>query len=296
MNILITGANGQLGSELRKLAISAPPSTIFTFTDIEELNITDSATVRAFFEQNQFDFCINAAAYTAVDKAETDQEKAQLINVEAVRLLAEQCHRQNAVFIHVSTDYVFDGKSYLPYSENDMTSPTSVYGITKLAGEQIAFQENPQTIVLRTAWLYATFGHNFLKTMLRLAETKSSISVVADQIGTPTYAEDLAQTILQIIDFLKVSTKNETLFGVYHYSNEGVASWYDFAHAIFEMKNVKIALKPIKSSEYPTPAARPAYSVLDKSKIKSSFGVQIPHWRESLKKCIEALDFFQKTK
>lgn len=296
MNILITGANGQLGSELKKLAISAPPSTIFTFTDIEELNITDSATVRAFFEQNQFDFCINAAAYTAVDKAETDQEKAQLINVEAVRLLAEQCHRQNAVFIHVSTDYVFDGKSYLPYSENDMTSPTSVYGITKLAGEQIAFQENPQTIVLRTAWLYATFGHNFLKTMLRLAETKSSISVVADQIGTPTYAEDLAQTILQIIDFLKVSTKNETLFGVYHYSNEGVASWYDFAHAIFEMKNVKIALKPIKSSEYPTPAARPAYSVLDKSKIKSSFGVQIPHWRESLKKCIEALDFFQKTK
>lgn len=296
MNILITGANGQLGSELRKLAISAPPSTIFTFTDIEELNITDSATVRAFFEQNQFDFCINAAAYTAVDKAETDQEKAQLINAEAVRLLAEQCHRQNAVFIHVSTDYVFDGKSYLPYSENDMTSPTSVYGITKLAGEQIAFQENPQTIVLRTAWLYATFGHNFLKTMLRLAETKPSISVVADQIGTPTYAEDLAQTILQIIDFLKVSTKNETLFGVYHYSNEGVASWYDFAHAIFEMKNVKIALKPIKSSEYPTPAARPAYSVLDKSKIKSSFGVQIPHWRESLKKCIEALDFFQKTK
>lgn len=296
MNILITGANGQLGSELKKLAISAPPSTIFTFTDIEELNITDSATVRAFFEQNQFDFCINAAAYTAVDKAETDQEKAQLINVEAVRLLAEQCHRQNAVFIHVSTDYVFDGKSYLPYSENDMTSPTSVYGITKLAGEQIAFQENPQTIVLRTAWLYATFGHNFLKTMLRLAETKSSISVVADQIGTPTYAEDLAQTILQIIDFLKVSTKNETLFGVYHYSNEGVASWYDFAHAIFEMKNVKIALKPIKSSEYPTPAARPAYSVLDKSKIKSSFGVQIPHWRESLKKCIEALDSSQKTK
>jgi dTDP-4-dehydrorhamnose reductase len=290
MNILITGANGQLGSELKKLAAFAPQTTLFTFTDIDELDITDSTAVKFFFEQNQFDFCINAAAYTAVDKAESEQEKAQLINVEAVRIIAEQCSLHHVVFIHISTDYVFGGKNYLPYKEDDMTSPTSIYGKTKLLGEQVALQENPQTIVIRTSWLYSTFGHNFMKTMLRLSETKLSIGVVADQIGTPTYAEDLAQTILQMIDYLKESTNRKDFFGIYHYSNEGVASWYDFAYAIFEMKNIKIALSPIRTTEYPTPATRPAYSILDKGKIKNVFGILIPHWRESLKRCLNGLE------
>jgi len=283
MNILVTGANGQLGSEFKKLvAANVDSSKKFFFTDIEELNITDEGEVNAFFDKNKFDFCINVAAYTAVDKAENEPDKTHLVNVEAVKLLALSCHQHKAVFIHVSTDYVFDGMNYSPYTEENITNPQSIYGKTKAEGEQIAFKENPQTIVIRTSWLYSTFGNNFVKTMLRLAQTKPELSVVADQIGTPTYAEDLAKMILHIIDFVR-NNKEKNVFGTYHYSNEGVASWYDFAHAIFEMNGLKVRLNPVSTAQYPTPAKRPAYSILDKSKIKNTFGLQIPHWRESLK-------------
>lgn len=290
MNILVTGSNGQLGCELKKLVtINAGNSNHFIFTDIEELNITNEAQVKAFFELNAIDFCINAAAYTAVDKAENEPDIAHLINVEAVRLLAVQCQQHNSFFIHISTDYVFNGMGYLPYTEENKTSSQSIYGKTKRVGEEIAFKVNPKTIVIRTSWLYSTFGNNFVKTMLRLAQSKPALSVVADQIGTPTYAGDLAQAILHIIDVIN-ENKDKNFAGTYHYSNEGVASWYDFAHAIFEMNNLKVKLKPISTTEYPTPAHRPAYSVLDKSKIKNTFGIEILHWRESLKTIFPLLD------
>ena len=286
MNILITGANGQLGSELQKLHTQSPQHQ-FVFTDINELDITNASAVQVFFEQNKVECCINAAAYTAVDRAENEQDKVQLINVEAVKLLAKACHQHNALFIHVSTDYVFNGKNYTPYHEADVVAPASIYGKTKAEGEQVALLENPHTIIIRTSWLYSTFGNNFVKTMLKLADTKPELRVVADQVGTPTYAEDLASAILQIIDFLNFK-KDKDIFGIYHYSNEGVASWYDFAHAIFEIRQMKVDVKPIKTVEYPTPATRPAYSILDKYKIKNTFGIAIPHWRESLKRCLNS--------
>ncbi|TAH19849.1 MAG: dTDP-4-dehydrorhamnose reductase [Cytophagales bacterium] len=290
MNILVTGSNGQLGSELKKLvAAKTDNSDHFFFTDIEELNITDETQVKAFFEQNSIDFCINAAAYTAVDKAENEPTIARSINVEAVRLLAVQCQRHRSFFIHISTDYVFDGMGYLPYTEENLFNPQSIYGETKAAGEMAAIKNTPETIIIRTSWLYSTFGNNFVKTMLRLAQTKPEIGVVADQIGTPTYAGDLAQVILHIIAVIS-ENKDKNFVGTYHYSNEGVASWYDFAHAIFEMNNLKVKLKPISTKEYPTPARRPAYSVLDKSKIKKTFGIEIPHWRESLKSIFPLID------
>jgi dTDP-4-dehydrorhamnose reductase len=282
MNILVTGAKGQLGSELKKLHHSLEKYHFF-FADFEELDITDEEVVRDFFRYNKISHCINCAAYTAVDKAENEAYKAEVLNAKAVRLLTEQCAEQNATLIHISTDYVFDGKNYTPYTEVDVANPINVYGKTKFLGEQMALSKNPKTIVIRTSWLYSTFGNNFVKTMLRLAETTPSISVVADQVGTPTYAEDLARAILQII--------NTSLphFGIYHYSNEGVASWYDFAHAIFQIKKLSINLIPIKTEAYPTPAKRPAYSILDKSKIKQTFRLTIPHWRESLEKCLKSL-------
>ncbi|GAB4109054.1 MAG: dTDP-4-dehydrorhamnose reductase [Thermoflexibacter sp.] len=282
MNILVTGAKGQLGCELKKLHHSSEKYH-FIFADLEKLDITNEEVVRDFFRRNRISHCINCAAYTAVDKAEGEADKAELINAKAVRLLAEQCASQNATLIHISTDYVFDGRSYTPYTEVDMANPINIYGKTKLLGEQMALSKNPKTIVIRTSWLYSTFGNNFVKTMLRLAEAKPSISVVADQVGTPTYAEDLANTILQLI------STSSAHFGIYHYSNEGVASWYDFAHAIFQIKKLNTNLIPIKTEAYPTPANRPAYSILDKSKIKQTFGLTIPHWRESLEKCLKSL-------
>lgn len=282
MSILVTGAKGQLGSELRKLHHSLDKND-FIFADAEELDITEEDMVKDFFKSNKISHCINCAAYTAVDKAENEAEKAELLNTKAVRLLAEQCAKQSATLIHISTDYVFDGKNYTPYTEVDMANPVNVYGKTKLLGEQMALSKNPKTIVIRTSWLYSTFGNNFVKTMIRLAETKPSISVVADQVGTPTYAEDLAKAILQL------THTSSPHFGIYHYSNEGVASWYDFAHAIFQIKKLDINLIPIKTEAYPTPAKRPAYSILDKSKIKQTFGLMIPHWRESLEKCLKSL-------
>lgn len=282
MNILVTGAKGQLGSELKKLH-HLLEKYHFIFADFEELDITNEEVVRDFFRYNKINYCINCAAYTAVDKAEGEADKAELINAKAVRLLAEQCASQSATLIHISTDYVFDGRSYTPYTEVDMANPINIYGKTKLFGEQMALSKNAKTMVIRTSWLYSTFGNNFVKTMLRLAEAKPSLSVVADQIGTPTYAEDLARTILQIIN------TSSAHFGIYHYSNEGVASWYDFAHAIFQIKKLNINLIPIKTEAYPTPAKRPAYSILDKTKIKETFGLTIPHWGESLEKCLKSL-------
>ncbi len=282
MNILVTGAKGQLGSELKKLHQSLAKYH-FIFADFEELDITNEDIVKDFFKHNKISHCINCAAYTAVDKAESEADKAELLNAKAVRLLSEQCASQNAILIHISTDYVFDGKNYLPYTEVDMANPMNVYGKTKLLGEQMALSRNPKTIVIRTSWLYSVFGNNFVKTMLRLVGTKPTLSVVADQIGTPTHAEDLAEAILHIICI------NVPHFGIYHYSNEGVASWYDFAHAIFQIKGLSTQLLPIKTEAYPTPAKRPAYSILDKSKIKHTFEISIPHWRESLEKCLKSL-------
>lgn len=286
--ILVTGGNGQLGSELRRLTASSNHQ--FFFTDIDELDITNDEALEQFFSDNRPQFVINCAAYTAVDKAETDIDKARLINIDAVALLAEKCHKFQSAFIHISTDFVFEGKAFVPVNENDEPKPLSIYGKTKHEGETKALSICSKTLIIRTSWLYSSFGNNFVKTMLRLGKERTELSVIYDQIGTPTYARDLAETILIIID--QQSTKEQISadrFGIYHYSNEGVASWYDFAHAIFRIENMSLDLKPIKTEAYPTPAKRPHYSVLDKSKIKSTFNITIPHWRDSLEQCLKEI-------
>lgn len=292
--ILLTGANGQLGNEI-KLLISQLPDYEFVLTDVQELDICNSQAIEHIFAKNSFAFCINAAAYTAVDRAETDAEKAFLINEKAVALMAQTCQKYQTILFHISTDFVFDGKNYLAYQEENICQPLSIYGKSKLAGENLALQNNPQTFIIRTSWLYSVFGSNFVKTMLRLSKEKPEIKVVADQIGSPTYAKDLAQSIFSMILevnkllALKDLEKLNKLFGIYHYSNEGVASWYDFAQAIFEYQNIKTPLYAIRTAEYPTPAIRPAFSVLDKSKIKQIFNFNIPHWRESLQNCLKSI-------
>jgi len=285
--ILVTGANGQLGSELN--IISAYEPYQFIFTDIAELNLTKANEVNSFFNTHKIDFCVNCAAYTAVDNAEKNIEAARAINVDAVQNLAEACTINNSFLIHISTDFVFRGNSFLPITEEIKPDPISVYGFTKLEGENMALKTNPRTLIIRTAWLYSSFGNNFVKTMLRLGKEREQLGVVVDQIGTPTYAGDLAKAIMEIIknaDELDLS-KN---CGLYHYSNEGVASWYDFAKAIFELKAIGINLKPLLTSEFPLPAKRPAYSLMDKSKIKNTFNLEIPYWRDSLKLCLELID------
>ncbi len=284
--ILVTGANGQLGSELKLLAAEAPYQ--FLFTDIDELNLVDSQLVHAYFEKHKIDFCINCAAYTAVDKAEEDIKTARLINADAVKNLAEACLQHNALFLHISTDFVFDGTSSVPLRESDLPNPVNAYGITKLEGEKLALANCPTTIIIRTSWLYSSFGNNFVKTMLRLAETRSELIVIFDQVGTPTYARDLARTLICIID--QCGERNvKDLYGIYHYSNEGVASWYDFAQAIFSEVGRDILVKPVLTSGYPTPAIRPHFLVMDKGKIKDTFNLSIPHWRTSLKDCLAKL-------
>ncbi|GAA4830404.1 dTDP-4-dehydrorhamnose reductase [Algivirga pacifica] len=277
--ILVTGANGQLGQELRELSKQQTDS--FVFVDIDQLDITEQQGVQQLFQEEGFDYCVNCAAYTAVDKAESDQALAEKVNVLGVKVLAETCQQFGAKLIHISTDFVFDGKSFLPYKEEDKTKPISVYGLTKLQGEQQALKANPKTVVLRTSWLYSSFGNNFVKTMLRLGSEREELGIIVDQIGTPTYAGDLAKVVVEII------RQDKELFGVYHFSNEGVASWYDFALAILEGAEVKV--NPIPTVAYPTPAARPHYSVLDKTKIKEAFDIEIPYWRTSLKTCLELL-------
>ncbi|MEO8933669.1 MAG: dTDP-4-dehydrorhamnose reductase, partial [Xanthomarina sp.] len=273
------GGNGQLATCIKDLESSYNNLKII-YTDSQELDITDLKAVEIFFENNTVDYCINCAAYTAVDLAENDREKAILINEVGAKNLAIVCQTNNSTLIHISTDFVFDGKQSNFYSEEDATNPISVYGQTKLQGEIQIQNHLTKYYILRTSWLYSEHGNNFMKTMIKLSKEKDQLSVVVDQIGTPTYATDLASVILKLI------TTNNTQFGIYHYSNEGVASWYDFAKAIFEEIGSKIKLLPIKSMAYPTPAQRPQFSVLDKSKIKNTLQIEIPHWRDSLRKAI----------
>ena len=269
--ILITGANGQLGTELQKLL----PNAIAT--DANVLDITDFAAVFDFVKGNKIDTIINCAAYTAVDKAEDDVDLAYKINVVGVENLA----KTGCKLVHISTDYVFDGTGHQPYLPEDATNPVSVYGKTKAEGEMKVLQNSSLAIIIRTAWLYSPYGNNFVKTMRRLGAEKESINVVCDQIGTPTYAGDLAQAIVNILPQI-----NQSNCGIYHYTNEGVCSWYDFAHEIMNLSASSCKVNPIKSVEYPTKAKRPFYSVLDKDKIKKVFNIEIPYWKESLVKCL----------
>lgn len=282
MIVLVTGGNGQLAQCINDVRISYP-NIDFVFTDVEDLDITNQEKLNLFFESNTFDWCINCAAYTAVDQAEIHSELANKINTLGAKNLAIACKKNNLKLIHVSTDFIFDGNSKKPYAEVDKPNPISVYGATKLKAEQEIKSILNEHFIIRTSWLYSEFGHNFLKTMIRLAKDKSEINVVNDQIGTPTYAKDLALVILEIIN---LNSKN---YGIYHYSNSGTITWYDFARSIFEFKGVNIMVNPIKTKDYPTLAKRPAYSVLDTSKIKQTLNIQIPNWRDSLKVAISNL-------
>ena len=284
MRILVTGANGQLGNEMRRLGAVSPNEYIFT--DVAELDITDKAAVMAFVEEQNVDVIVNCAAYTNVDKAEDDEATAELINATAVRNLAEAAKAQDATLFHVSTDYVFGAEGNTPRSEDMPLNPLGAYGRTKLHGEQAIAEVGAKSIIIRTAWLYSEFGNNFLKTMLRLTAEKETLNVVFDQVGTPTYAGDLAMTIFSIIEG-GYYVGNE---GVYHFSNEGVCSWYDFAQEIATAAgHTKCKINPCHSSEFPSKVTRPPYSVLDKSKIKQTFGVDIPHWRESMFYCLKRI-------
>ncbi len=287
MRILVTGAYGQLGNELKVLS-GDYPEWQFLFTDADTLDITNDFSVQSFFVGNNPDFVINCAAYTAVDKAETDVETAEKVNALAPEILAKAAAKAGAKLVHVSTDYVFDGTGHLPYTETDPVGPASVYGKTKLEGENRALAANQQTIVIRTSWLYSSFGNNFVKTMLRLGHERGLLNVVFDQVGTPTYAADLASVILFIIAATEAKPE-DFVPGVYHYSNEGVASWYDFAKTIFELSEMNVRVKPVRSDQFPTVAKRPAFSVLDKTKIKTNYCAEIPYWKDSLEICLRKL-------
>ena len=282
MNILVTGCNGQLGNEIQLLEKEYPQHTYFN-TDVAELDITNQLAVNDFINRHAIDGVINCAAYTAVDKAESDKELCTTLNTVAPSYLAAAIDKRGGWIIHVSTDYVFDGTHHTPYVETDTPSPDSVYGSTKLAGELGVSKFCKKHMIIRTAWLYSAFGNNFVKTMIRLGKEKTELGVIFDQIGTPTYARDLAVAIMTAVD-----KGIET--GVYHYSNEGVISWYDFTKAIHRIAGIKdCKVRPLHTSEYPTAANRPAYSVLDKTKIKQTYGIEIPYWEDSLKECIERL-------
>lgn len=281
-NILITGANGQLGNEMRVLAAEHPTYSYF-FTDVEELDICNEKAVMEFVQANEIDCIVNCAAYTAVDKAEECTELCDKLNHLAPGYLAKAAATRQAALIQISTDYVFNGTNHLPYRETEPTCPASVYGRTKLAGEEEATRLCEQTMIIRTAWLYSTFGNNFVKTMLRLGKERETLGVIFDQIGTPTYARDLAQAIY-------VAIEKGIVPGVYHFSNEGVCSWYDFTKAIHRIAGITTCkVSPLHTKDYPTAAARPNYSVLDKTKIKETYELEIPHWEESLRKCMEQL-------
>jgi dTDP-4-dehydrorhamnose reductase len=280
--ILVTGANGQLGQCLQKIS-SQFEEFEFIFTDSETLDITNKEEVNDFFWQNALDFCINAAAYTAVDLAETDIEKAFLVNADGTENLAEACAENNAQFIHVSTDYVFDGENNLSYTEEDFTNPLGIYGASKLAGDELALEVNPCSVILRTSWVYSEFGKNFVKTMLNLFATKEELSIVADQFGQPTNANDLAEAIMKIIKSEKITP------GIFNFSNLGRISWFDFAEKIAELSEAKIKLNAIETSQYPTPATRPKNSVLDLDKISKTYAIQLKPWEESLEDCVQIL-------
>jgi dTDP-4-dehydrorhamnose reductase len=284
IDILITGAKGQLGSELQKLSGRLPEGK-FTYTDVDTLDITDMGSLEKFCHSKQFRYIINCAAYTAVDKAETEEALAYRINRDAPKNLVSIATKHDSVLIHVSTDYVYDGTSSLPYKEDQPVKPQSAYGRTKEEGEKEVMKYN-KSIIIRTAWLYSPFGNNFVKTMLRLGAQKEQLGVVFDQIGTPTCAEDLAGAILSIVEYTE---KHGPKSGIYHFSNEGVCSWYDFAWEIFNFVQSKCKVKPIESKDFPTPAKRPSYSVLNKTKIKQTFNIEIPYWKTSLYKCLNVI-------
>ena len=282
-NILITGANGQLGNEMRVLSVEHPEYTYF-FTDVEELNICNEQAVMDYVEDHQIHVVVNCAAYTAVDNAEDNVEFCTKLNADAVGYLAKAAEANGAEFIQISTDYVFDGTAHTPYVETEPTCPDSVYGRTKLEGEQNALSFCNRSMVIRTAWLYSTFGNNFVKTMIRLGKERDSLGVIFDQIGTPTYARDLARAIFAAIS-------QGVVPGVYHFSNEGVCSWYDFTKAIHRLAGIAACkVKPLHTEEYPTKAKRPHYSVLDKTKIKETYHIEIPYWMDSLQSCIAELE------
>ncbi len=282
MNILVTGCNGQLGNEIQLLEREYPQHQWFN-TDVQELDITDVNAIRQFVLEHQIDGIINCAAYTAVDKAEEQEELCTKLNAEAPAYLASAVGSRGGWMIQISTDYVFDGTSHVPYVEDDDTCPNSVYGRTKLVGELNVQKLCEKSMIIRTAWLYSTFGNNFVKTMIRLGKERSELGVIFDQIGTPTYAHDLAHVIMTVV-------RKGIVPGVYHFTNEGVISWYDFAKAIHRIAGIKTChVRPLHTAEYPTPARRPHYSVLDKTKIKKVYGIEIPYWEESLKDCLEKI-------
>lgn len=283
INVLVTGGNGQLASCIKEVENQSDELNVI-YTDYSELDISDLKQVQAFFKSNsKIDYCINCAAYTAVDQAESDVEKAFNINAIGAKNLALVCNKEKVVLIHISTDFVFKGDKKEPYIETDVARPISVYGASKLQGEVEIEKALNEYFIIRTSWLYSEYGNNFMKTMLRLSETRDEISVVSDQIGTPTYAGDLAEIIIYI---LKTKTKS---YGTYHYSNLGEISWFDFAKAIFEETNKSISIKPIKTEGYPTAAKRPVYSVINKTKIEQTFNITIPNWRDSLKRTLEKI-------
>ena len=283
MNILVTGCNGQLGNEIQLLE-KGNGKHVFFNTDVNELDITDENAINAFVDANNIDGIINCAAYTAVDKAESNEALCHTLNATAPGYLAAAMGKRGGWMVQVSTDYVFDGTKHTPYSETDPTCPDSVYGRTKLEGEQLVRQHCERALIVRTAWLYSIFGNNFVKTMIRLGKEKTELGVIFDQIGTPTYARDLAVAIMTAVE-------KGIIPGIYHFSNEGVTSWYDFTKAIHRIAGISgCHVRPIHMEEYPTPARRPHYSVLDKTKIKATYNIEVPYWEESLAECISKLD------
>ena len=288
MNILVTGSNGQLGSEIKDLAANYADFNCY-FTDSIDLDICNSGTLEHYIKDNKIEAVINCAAYTAVDKAEQEAELAKKVNSEGVLNLVNALSKVNGKLIHISTDYVFDGNSFLPYKEADEVNPIGVYGNTKRCGELAVINGTIDGIVIRTSWLYSAYGNNFVKTMLRLGNDRDELGVIFDQAGTPTNASDLAKTCIDILAY-KSQSKISARGKIYHFSNEGVASWYDFARAIMELGKVDCKVKPIESKDYPTPAKRPHFSVLNKTKIKTDFEVEIPYWRDSLAVCVSKLN------
>lgn len=283
MNILITGCNGQLGNEMQLLQGEYPQHKFFN-TDVAELDITNQLAVDDFVNRNEIDVIVNCAAYTAVDKAESNRQLCTLLNTEAPAYLAAAIEKRGGAMVQISTDYVFNGTKHTPYVETDTPCPDSVYGSTKLAGELGVSKFCHRTMIIRTAWLYSTFGNNFVKTMIRLGNEKPELGVIFDQIGTPTYARDLARAIMTAVG-------KGIVPGVYHFSNEGVCSWYDFTKVIHRLAGISTCrVKPLHTEEYPTPATRPAYSVLDKTKIKQTYGIEIPYWMDSLEECIKKMN------
>ena len=280
--IIVTGSSGQLGSELKELARDDQRSD-FLFFSRDQLEITNESSVKNILELHRPQFLINCAAYTAVDKAETERQLARQVNGTAVGNLAKHCAALQIKFLHLSTDYVFNGEAKSPLRETDLVDPINYYGQSKLAGEQLAFQNNPQSIVIRTSWVYSHYGHNFVKTMIRLMKERESINVVNDQYGSPTYAFDLAEAIIEIIGSGRWAS------GIYNFSNEGIISWYDFANEIKRQLDFSCKINPISTSEFPTPATRPAWSVLDNSKIQQTYGIKLKPWQESLQRCIDKL-------